>query len=122
MVFLRNLLYAQQNAESGFFHFYKWLDFERNWDFKVSMPCIGLLPFLPVLKVIIFMVSKRVNALHRASSISTNSYSSHCCYRSYVSMPCIGLLPFLRLLLAWIKYNLLCQCPASGFFHFYPDL
>ena len=88
---------------------------------------VGLLPFLrgeipndPK------VLNKCVNALHRASSISTISESKVKETFTIVSMPCIGLLPFLPWPLKRKTRNfifshlLMCQCPASGFFHFYP--
>ena len=63
----------------------------------VSMPCIGLFPFLPLTR----MRKRRnpkscVNALYRASPISTKRNPLTSLRKCSVSMPCIGLLPFLR--------------------------
>ena len=61
----------------------------------VSMPFIGLSPFLQGLSVCHQQKRGCVNALYRASSIST-------------------------LYLQWqASFCLRCQCPLSGFFHFY---
>ena|GEM_PF-1874891 len=80
---------------SGFFHFY--MIFESKFEVRkeVSMPLLGLLPFLQ---------EKKPDRL----------------YVNTVSMPLLGLLPFLPLGIDdnyYIYY--LCQCPYSGFFHFY---
>ena len=97
--------------------------FTPNMYLCVSMPYIGLLPFLPCCN------KKSINMF------------------VVVSMPYIGLLPFLRLtpdkaanpaemcqcptsgfshfyliLTRFILVVLLCQCPTSGFSHFYSTL
>ena len=88
-----------------------------------------------------------VNALHRASSISTRNNMLKDSFRKDVSMPYIGLLLFL--LCVWqaplwkrlcvnalhrassistyyvaqkLMGVILCQCPTSGFFYFYAAL
>ena len=61
----------------------------------VSMPFLGLLSFLPVFGQKLKDVELRVNALPRASFISTNGQKK-----------------------MQTSINL-CQCPSSGFFHFY---
>ena len=62
----------------------------------VSMPYIGLLPFLPSICVVRSASEECVNALHRASPISTK--------------PAVV---YIFLDIFW------CQCPTSGFSHFY---
>ena len=64
----------------------------------VSMPYIGLLPFLRGLFKNLCSAEEGVNALHRASPISTNSLTKT------------------------ITYQFMCQCPTSGFSHFYSTL
>ena len=116
---------------------------------SVSMPFIGLLPFLHISREQYQHYNiAGVNALYRASSISTMTKDG--CSEAYdsVSMPFIGLLPFLheewftweigrgdvsmpfiRLLPFLLETELpgafivgSCQCPLSGFFHFYAPL
>ena len=63
-----------------------------------------------------------VNALYRAFSISTHINNSLTFDEMLVSMPFIGLSPFL--LCAFLKVqpgDIMCQCPLSGFLHFYGD-
>ena len=115
---------------------------------RVSMPYIGLIPFLLFYLFRMAMQCFCVNALHRAYPISTamigkeiikmtlcqcpTSGLSHFYLqisRLYyidpisVSMPYIGLIPFLR-----YGYDIrvlkskLCQCPTSGLSHFYCTL
>ena len=63
-----------------------------------------------------------VNALYRAFSISTHINNSLTFDEMLVSMPFIGLSPFL--LCAFLKVqpgDIMCQCPLSGFLHFYSD-
>ena len=87
----------------------------------VSMPYIGLLPFL----LLRFLKEEEekptcVNALHRASPISTDCKSCKRKKTRSVSMPYIGLLPFLQKgqkIVSEVK--VVCQCPTSGFSHFY---
>ena len=60
------------------------------------------------------------NALYRAFSISTRCYGKFKSVRGLVSMPFIGLLPFLPWRkMAVVRLTIACQCPLSGFFHFY---
>ena len=59
------------------------------------MPYVGLLLFLPVTELSNSIVVRCVNALRRASPISTVSLMQNCiCQR-------------------------MCQCPTSGFSYFY---
>ena len=109
------------------------------------MSFIGLSPFIQI--YIQKMKSQRlcVNALYRASSISTGNRNSGDYNSGNVSMPFIGLSPFLHVYLVQnvitkenvsmpfiglspflhmsntILKNMLCQCqcPLSGFLHFY---
>ncbi len=109
----------------------------------MSMPYIGLLPFLRGNSIKNKCGMYRVNALYRASPISTadayknenHELSVNALYRASpistqfrrnrqnrqrsVSMPYIGLLPFLRILLRVAQRRIWCQCPISGFSHFY---
>ncbi len=81
---------------SGFFHFYKKKDKMEIIKKGVSMPFIGLFPFL--LKLMKHHYSRRiysVNALYRAFSISTLVWECPNCGNRDVSMPFIGLFPFL---------------------------
>ena len=84
---------------SGFLHFYimEKLVWERLLD--VSMPFIGLSPFLHSLAMDIMTSVCCVNALYRAFSIST--YCPRC---------------------GSFNDHYECQCPLSGFFHFYAPL
>ena len=62
---------------------------------NVSMPCVGLIPFL---QPILFLSSETagcVNALCRAYSISTVKPKPDEPVTPPVSMPCVGLIPFL---------------------------
>ena len=66
---------------------------------------------------------QRVNALWRASPISTARKERGISHEHAVSMPYIRLLPFLQM--AETKTSIrqiVCQCPTSGFSHFYQDL
>ena len=86
----------------------------------VSMPCIGLIPFLPISILITVWLVKCVNALCRAYSISTHAATAYRNYHVTVSMPCVGLIPFLPWGNGGTDLFLdLCQCPVSGLFHFY---
>ena len=63
---------------------------------------------------------QRVNALWRASPISTARKERGISHEHAVSMPYIRLLPFLQM--AETKTSIrqiVCQCPTSGFSHFY---
>ena len=60
------------------------------------MPFIGLTPFLPQNGLVIVNATDRVNALHRAYSISTREAVMLCLKEPDVSMPFIGLTPFLH--------------------------
>ena len=61
----------------------------------VSMPFIGLSPFLPIRSQGLYTIAICVNALYRAFSISTETIKSV------------------------LDTNASCQCPLSGFLHFY---
>ena len=62
----------------------------------VSMPFIGLSPFLPTWALYSVLHNRRcVNALYRAFSISTRTMTPK------------------------EENNMVCQCPLSGFLHFY---
>ena len=64
-----------------------------------------------------------VNALYRAFFISTVKNEKEVVQAVTVSMPYIGLSSFLQHPEYISKeLNKLCQCPISGFLHFYPDL
>ena len=66
------------------------------------------------------MAMERVNALLRAFSISTESMKDGMSTEINVSMPYFGLSPFLRILKKTTNgYTVACQCPTSGFLHFY---
>ena len=63
----------------------------------VSMPCVGLTPFLQDVVDEIKKTNEGFNALCRAYSISTElKYLGAQESAMYVSMPCVGLTPFLR--------------------------
>lgn len=82
----------------------------------VSMPCIGLLSFLQLMKLFQAKFLLCVNALHQASFISTKYWRGSRNNREYVSMPFFGLLLFLQTLFHCSNiYQILCQCPLSGF-------
>ena len=97
-VFPMNMLC--QCPTSGFSHFYTAFEIQISQLISVSMPYIGLLPFL--------------------------RYSRGRCCDAYhfVSMPYIGLLPFLpgSAPVSSVSSLSLCQCPTSGFSHFYSTL
>ena len=61
----------------------------------MSMPYIGLLPFLRPEPGDLEEGKDRVNALYRASPISTGKVKKMTKVEKMVSMPYIGLLPFL---------------------------
>ena len=82
----------------GFFHFYEANSVESAFRrYNVSTPFIGLLSFL-----------------RKANSLLKNC-------KKDVSMPFNGLLSFLpRLAISdEDKNSITCQCPSTGFFHFY---
>ena len=94
--------------------------FTPNMYLCVSMPYIGLLPFLHDEPEDEPTATACVNALHRASPISTRCQSDGVFVTVPVSMPYIGLLPFLHSSQKGkVTINRLCQCPTSGFSHFY---
>ena len=97
-VFPMNMLC--QCPTSGFSHFYTAFEIQISQLISVSMPYSGLLPFL--------------------------RYSRGRCCDAYhfVSMPYIGLLPFLpgSAPVSSVSSLSLCQCPTSGFSHFYSTL
>ena len=70
--------YAQlcQCPVSGLFHFYTSMLLIPIKNYWVSMPCVGLIPFLPQQVVVSFEVPEGVNALCRAYSISTRRHRS----------------------------------------------
>ena len=88
---------ACQCPLSGFLHFYMaGVTVELKKRHTVSMPFIGLSPFLPpVTKQEKQLLLQCVNALYRAFSISTG------------------------IIMKRLINKLLCQCPLSGFLHFY---
>ena len=71
----------------------------------MSMPYIGLLPFLQNVDYSKIAVSMCVNALHRASPISTEFEKEVRKLLGFVSMPYIGLLPFLHCTSVKVKYR-----------------
>ena len=109
----------------------------------VSMPFFGLLSFLPkyqffmeylkncvallraslistLRKEIWIWQKEGVNALLRASLISTLTSYVVIAYSKNVSMPFFGLLSFLHNNeLSSTATKEVCQCPSSGFSHFY---
>ena len=67
--------------------------------------------------------AKCVNALYRAFSISTQIYWKQIYCSMLVSMPFIGLSPFLLgRYKQYVDVRYGCQCPLSGFLHFYTDI
>ena len=110
---------------------------------QVSMPSIGLSSFLQLSSQTVWIYKMCVNALNRAFLISTRSLYKYTKYSPLVSMPSIGLSSFLQRELTFTgeelkvsmpsiglssflqnsKSNLFwkykCQCPQSGFPHFY---
>ena len=89
---------------------------------KVSMPYIGLPPFL--------LSTQKMAGGILSCQCPISGFPHFYCFFSWsknswicVSMPYIGLPPFLR----WIQVENdevinLCQCPISGFPHFYGTL
>ena len=111
---------------------------------QVSMPFFGLLSFLPKYQFFMEYLKNCVNALLRASLISTlrkeiwiwqkegvnallrasliSTLTSYVviAYSKNVSMPFFGLLSFLHNNeLSSTATKEVCQCPSSGFSHFY---
>ena len=83
------------------------------------MLSIGLSPFLLMLMVRSLSVTSCVNALYRAFSISTHRGSLAFC-RALCQCPLSGFLHFYNVLLQDNFYlPESCQCPLSGFLHFY---
>ena len=64
-------------------------------------------------------IEKSVNALSRAIPISTANDKDCIQEYKYVSMPCLGLSPFLHENNRYQGNHQLCQCPVSGYPHFY---
>ena len=60
-----------QCPTSGLSHFYMTYNFNDNVYSLVSMPYIGLIPFLPYIKEVNMTIKFCFNALHRAYPIST---------------------------------------------------
>ena len=133
---------------TGFFHFYQnqcwsteswcggvnalWRAFfistlkrpgTSNLEKRVSMPYDGLFSFLRRLGKI-FPTSRMlsVNALWRAFFISTQGILTTCyIVAEQVSMPYDGLFSFLLIWRSaiYVSWCGRCQCPMTGFFHFY---
>ena len=81
---------------SGYPHFYIMTNAQWKEKASVSMPYLGLSPFLQ---------EKKRKAKWE---------------KEYVSMPCLGLSPFLlNFRDAITSTNQMCQCPVSGYPHFY---
>ena len=87
-----------QCPTAGFFHFYRDLIIFQRLSDMCQCPTAGFFHFYEQLDSYRVEFEICVNALQRASSISTIYYSG-----------------------AWI-HGSMCQCPTAGFFHFYPDL
>ena len=81
-------------------------------DIGVSMPSVGLLSFLSkYLQNPSRPTSKCVNALSRASLISTREEDGDELFLSCVSMPLVGLLSFLQESIKDTDVVGGCQCP-----------
>ena len=61
----------------------------------VSMPLLGLIPFLQIIETLYYDADYCVNALTRAYPISTVSAINIQILNDTVSMPLLGLIPFL---------------------------
>ena len=86
-----------QCPKSGFFHFY-----------------------LPELEIGEVVEINGVNALSRASSISTKPFTVCTQLREWVCQcPKSGFFHFYKLRQIEKEDKTMCQCPKSGFFHFY---
>ena len=105
---------------TGFFHFYRRTGTFGIWGSAVSMPYDGLFSFLPELHPWRGKIWQCVNALWRAFFISTEILPRTICKSRRVSMPYDGLFSFLHgALTKSVKIGSMCQCPMTGFFHFY---
>ena len=103
----------------GFFHFYDDFDNSLEKVLAVSIPFFGLLSFLQAINVGEYTATVGVNALLRASLISTFE-PKNISQGDNVSMLFFGLLSFLRMFgVCFGIYDVVCQCPSSGFSHFY---
>ena len=85
---------------------------------KVSMPYIGLLPFLPFEGQDSVWNEDGVNALHRASPISTDIQKHVRIPGRNVSMPYIGLLPFLHNCTYGVVLRYMVSMPYIGLLPF----
>ena len=114
------VLIGCQCPSSGFSHFYIIVCMLMSKN-TVSMPFFGLLSFLHLsTKVPNVEVTDRVNALLRASLISTLTMSLPIC-RPIVSMPFFGLLSFLRLQRCGVGLSLeQVSMPFFGLLSFLP--
>ena len=117
---VRVRVYACQCPMTGFFHFYN-----RNrklWQtprIKVTMPYDGLFSFLRLHKALCEVrgkVSMPYDGLFSFLPMLTVENT----VADYVSMPYDGLFSFLRRYdRSWDSCRCGCQCPMTGFFHFY---
>ncbi len=87
----------------------------------MSIPLIGLSPFPRTRSAWFRTIMMGVNALYRASSVSSFGTRKSISAHQVVLMPFVGLPTFLLIIISVLGVTLpLCQCPSSGFLLFYP--
>ena len=125
LLFLRNQggstgnLLVCQCPTSGFFYFYEEVLYVVGAIAVVSMPYVGLLLFLPKRFCCMTEEHNCVNALRRASSISTAVLAHTDSTKEMCQCPTSGFFYFYQSLGCIPVDGFMCQCPTSGFFYFY---
>ena len=97
---------------------YSHFEHSRTHD-SVSMPSIGLIPFLLRIRKRYQNLYSCVNALYRAHPISTANTAIKPTNKEMCQCPLSGSSHFYRYYLIEDFNDLLCQCPLSGSSHFY---
>ena len=97
-LFVRNGHVVCQCLSSGLLHFYQQQKSDNSWKMIVSMPFIGLTPFLHL----------------KDADLGASVEMCQC--------PSSGLLHFYNFLKIKHNNNRMCQCPSSGLLHFYGTL
>ena len=114
-----------QCPTSGFFLFYEYKDSEgRLYYGNVSMPYLGLLPFLRlILLYFVLMVPVCFNALPRASSFSTQHQQQQqaMLLKGFNALPRASSFSTVQRKGGFMRTNTVFQCPTSGFFLFYDN-
>ena len=109
---------------SGYPHFYRMLTSSNlSMIMMCQCPISGYPHFYHHRKAVVETQVKCVNALSRAIPISTMTTVLTTLRKFSVSMPYLGLSPFLlKSVEQFMKIPCVCQCPISGYPHFYGHL